>query len=65
MDDLREALKQYMAEKDLTLADIGSLLDRCPSTIWSFLRGKTKPHFQTLYRIAHLIEKSGVKNGKG
>ena len=57
MEEIREGLKQYMAEKDLTLADVAKLLGRSQWTVWNFLHGKTNPHFQTLYRIIHLIEK--------
>jgi len=57
MENIKESLKQYMAEKDLTIADVAKLLGRSQGAIWKFLHGKTNPHFQTLYRIIHLIEK--------
>jgi len=62
MEDLREGLKSYMAEKDLSLADVAWLLGRSQWTIWKFLHGKTRPRFQTLYRITRLIEKNISKN---
>jgi len=62
MEDLREGLKSYMAEKDLSLADVARLLGRSQWTIWKFLHGKTRPRFQTLYRITRLIEKNISKN---
>ena len=64
MEHIREGLKQYMAEKDLTLDDVAKLLGRRRLTIWKFLQGKTRPHFQTLYRIVHLIEKKHTKRSE-
>ncbi|MEN6311264.1 MAG: helix-turn-helix transcriptional regulator [Acidobacteriota bacterium] len=57
MDEIREQLKAYMGEKDLTVADVAKRLGRNPLTIWKFLRGKTKPHDQTMYRIKQLVER--------
>ena len=62
MENIKESLKQYMAEKDLTIADVARLLGRSHGAIWKFLHGKTNPHFQTLYRIVRLIEKNISKN---
>lgn len=54
-DGLREKLKAFMGERDLSMAKVAILLDRKPLTIWRFLRGKTSPHDQTLYKIRKLI----------
>lgn len=54
-DDLREKLRAFMGERDLSLAKVAILLDRQPLTIWMFLQGKTSPHDQTLYKIKKLV----------
>ncbi len=55
MTELRERLQAYMGEKDLSVREVAILLNRHPLTIWKFLRGKTEPHDQTLYRIEMLV----------
>ena len=55
MSDLKEQLRAYMGEKDLSVREVAALLNRHPLTIWKFLHGKTKPHHQTLYRIKKLV----------
>lgn len=56
---IREALRKFMAEKDLTITEVARLINRSPWTVWGFLNGKTKkPHFRTLIRISQLIEKN-------
>lgn len=56
MDDIREQLRAYMGEKDLSVSEVARLLGRNPLTIWKYLHGKTKPHDQTMYRIKKLID---------
>ena len=55
METLREKLKAFMGERDLTVEGIAILINRHPLTVWKFLRGKTKPHDRTLYKIKKLI----------
>jgi len=55
INSLRERLKEFMGEKDLTFDDIGKLTNRYPQTIWKFINRKTVPHERTLYRIRKLI----------
>lgn len=55
MENLRSRLQAYMGEKDLSVREVAVLLDRHPLTIWKFLRGKTAPHAQTIYRIKKLV----------
>jgi len=53
--ELREKLSIFMGEHDLTVEKVAIILNRHPLTIWKFLRGKTNPHDQTLYKIRKLI----------
>ena len=55
MKELKDSLKDFMGEGDLTIKDVAKLLDRHPLTIWKFLRGKTSPRDQTIYKIRKLI----------
>ena len=65
-DGLREQLKSYMGENDLTIAEVAGLLDRYPLTIWNFLRKGTVPHFATAARIKKLVSmKNAVKGKRG
>lgn len=65
MEDLRIKLIEYMGEHDLTLSDIAKQINRTPLTVWNFIRGKTKPHDQTLYKIKKLIEEPHVSTESG
>ncbi len=56
MKNLRNRLKAYMGEYDFSVREVAAILDRHPLTIWKFLRGKTKPHDQTLYKIEALVK---------
>jgi len=55
MNDLRNNLIAFMGERDLSITDVARLINRSPLTVWKFLRKKTNPHDQTLYRIKKLI----------
>lgn len=55
MDELIEKLKFFMAERDLTIQDLATLVNKHPKTIWQFLHQKVKPHDRTLYKIKKLI----------
>ena len=59
-NSLREQLKAFMGEKDLTVEAVARLVNRHPLTIWKFLRGKTAPHDQTIYRISKLVRRGHV-----
>jgi len=63
LEALREELKFYMAEKDLTIKDVAQLIGRNPATVWAFLRKKVKAQDRTLYRIKKLLRQGG-KNEK-
>lgn len=56
MDDLREQLKNYMAEKDLTINEVAKIINRTSRTVFRFLHGQTIPRFQTEYKIKRLIK---------
>jgi len=56
MNELIEKLKFFMAEKDLTIQDVATLINKHPKTVWQFLHQKVKPHSRTEYRIKKLIE---------
>lgn len=58
--ELRERLKSFMGERDLTVEAVARLVNRHPLTIWKFLRGKTAPHDQTIYRISKLVRRGRV-----
>lgn len=60
MEEIREKLKAFMAEKDLSVAEVANMLGRSQMAIWKFLRGKTRPRFQTIYRIIKLIERDKI-----
>ena len=55
MNETVEKLKIFMAERDLTIQEIATLIDRNPKTIWQFLHQKVKPHDRTFYKIKKLI----------
>jgi len=55
MNNLREKLKVFMGERDLSIKEVAILVNRHPLTIWKFLNNKTKPHDQTIYKIKKLI----------
>ena len=55
MESIIEQLKIFMAERDLTIENIATLIDRSPRTVWQFLHQKVKPHSRTEYRIRKLI----------
>jgi len=55
MNETIENLKAFMAERDLTIKEIATLVNRNPKTIWLFLHQKVKPHDRTLYKIKKLI----------
>lgn len=57
-DMLREELKFFMAEKDLTIKDVAGLIKKNPETIWRFLNKKVKPHDGTVYKIKNLLRRS-------
>ena len=61
MNKLKEQLKVFMAEHDLTIEEVAKRIGRNPRTIWQFLNDKVDPHFQTKYRIKKLIQ-DGDKN---
>ena len=65
MDELRELLRTFMGERDLSVKEVSILINRSPLTVWKFLRGKTKPHDQTLYKIKKLIEEPHVSTESG
>ena len=56
MIELKEQLRAYMGEKDLSVREVAALLNRHPLTIWKFLHGKTEPRLQTIYQIKKLLE---------
>lgn len=56
MNELRERLRSYMGEKDLSVREVAALLNRHPLTIWKYLHGKTEPHHQTIYQIKKLVQ---------
>lgn len=58
-DALREELKFYMADKNLTIQGVADLIEKDASTVWKFLQGKVKPQDRTIYRIKKLLRKSG------
>lgn len=55
-DTLREKLKFFMAENNLTLHDVALLIKKDDKTVWQFLRRKVKPHDGTLYSIKKLMK---------
>jgi transcriptional regulator with XRE-family HTH domain len=57
MENLKEKLRAYMGEKDLSVREVAALLNRHPLTIWKYLNGKTVPHHQTLYQIKKLVRR--------
>lgn len=58
-ESLVEALKRFMAAKDLTIHDIAGMIKRDPKTVWRFLHSEVTPQDRTLYRIKHLLERKG------
>ena len=56
MIELREALRQYKLQKDLTLPELAKRLKRHPLTVFNFLHGRGTPRPETLYRIQKLLE---------
>ena len=55
MNETVEKLKIFMADRDLTIQKIATLIDRSPKTVWQFLHQKVKSHDRTLYKIKKLI----------
>jgi len=55
-DTLREELKFYMAEKDLTIHDVARLIEKDSKTAWQFLKGIVKSQDRTIYKIKKLVE---------
>lgn len=60
-DQLRDRLREYMGEEDLSVREVAALLNRHPLTIWKFLHAKTEPHDQTIYQIRKLLEKKPAR----
>jgi len=65
MNELRELLRTFMGERDLSVKEVAILINRSPLTVWKFLRGKTNPHDQTLYKIKKLIGENHVTPDPG
>jgi len=57
-DTLREELKFFMAERDLTIQDVADRIKRNPRTVGQFLNGKVKPHDRTIYKIRKLLKRT-------
>ena len=55
-DTLREELKFYMADKDLTIHDVARLIEKDSKTVWQFLKGIVKSQDRTIYKIKKLVE---------
>lgn len=58
MDDLkqlREKLKFFMADRNLTIQDVAILINRHPQTVWQFLKDKVNSHDRTVYKIKRLL----------
>jgi len=55
MEELREKLKMFMAENDLTLEQVARSINRETRTIWRFLHGVGRPNIRTEYRIRKLV----------
>lgn len=54
-DALREELKFFIADKDLTIKDVAGLIEKDRTTVWQFLHKKVKPQDKTVYRIRKLV----------
>jgi len=54
-ETLREKLKSFMAENNLTIHNVAELIKKDDKTVWQFLRRKVKPHDGTLYSIKELM----------
>lgn len=48
-----------MNERDMTLQEVGILIDRKPTAVWRFLKGRTNPHERTIYKIKKLLGETG------
>ena len=57
-DALREELKIFMAEKDLTIKDVAGLIKRDSCTVWKFLHKKVKSQDGTVYKIKELVRRN-------
>ena len=56
-DTLREELKLFMTDRDLTIQDVADRIKRNPRTVWQFLNEKVKHHDRTTYRIRELLSR--------
>lgn len=64
-DAVREELKFYMADKDLTIHDVAKLIEKDSKTVWQFLKGKVKSQDRTIYKIKKLLgNHSSIKTGQ-
>lgn len=54
---LREKLKSFMAERDLSIHGVASLIKKNPRTVWQFLGGRVKSHDRTIYGIKELLRR--------
>ncbi len=64
MSNLKDELRAYMGERDLSIEQVAKQLGRHPLTIWKFLHGKTSPHDRTIYRIRALVGKQRQAHGQ-
>ena len=55
IDTLREELKFFMADRDLTIQDVADRIKRNRRTVWQFLNEKVTPSDRTVYKIKKLL----------
>jgi len=61
IDTLREELKFFMADRDLTIQDVADRIKRNRRTVWQFLNEKVTPSDRTVYKIRELLRRMKKK----